>query len=446
MPLFQTQKYFWKILSTIGVVSVVFQLITLSILAYFMVIPLGQRATDDLSNVIAHAADTWQILPAVERSLFIEEMKRKHELLMIPISQEPSITHSERTSLLPYLYLLEKSLHRQYGRLISIKQSIAEDGEDWFWADIPVSNKTLRFGFPHSRIGVNPPVAFFLLAIIGLSLTIITAVKLTRRLTVPIEHLHRAAQAVGKGQWPAPIQIEGPEELSVLAREFNRMNIQVRALLSNRTTLLAGIAHDLRTPLTQIQLAFAMLPDEGGDPALMKSIQNDLDVINHLIGETLSISLELEEEQDVLTDIEQELTNVIQQAQTKDTPIHLAKGKPCRQLLHPLALRRILTNLLSNAVRYGDKKPINVSYQCHEKKIVVQIEDQGPGIPSEHAEVVFRPFYRLEKSRSSKTGGSGLGLAIVRQLADANKWDIQLQPRDGGGTRAVLTLPCQQPC
>jgi len=437
MRFFQPQKYFWKILTTIGVVSIVFQLITISTLAYFMVLPLGQRATDDLASVMVHGAETWQALSSSKRQAFIEKMNNRHDLLMTSADKPLEVT----SSFLPYFYYLEKSLYKQLGQTILIKQNQAEDGEEWFWADIPVSGDTIRFGFPRSRIGVNPPFAFFLLITIGFYLTIITAVKITRRLTVPIERLHQAAQAVGKGHWPKPVKIEGPEELTVLAREFNRMNVQVRELLSNRTTLLAGIAHDLRTPLTQIQLALSMLPNDGGDSKLMESIEEDLGVINNLIGETLSISLELEEEEEVLTDIGQELNIIVNNIQTNETEIHLSHEKSCCQLLHPLALRRIFTNLLVNAVRYGNNKPIKVSYDCNRDEIIVQIIDKGSGIPSEFIEAVFRPFYRLEKSRGSKTGGSGLGLAIVRQLADANKWSVQLLPRPGGGTVAVLTIP-----
>lgn len=437
MRYYQPQKYFWKILTTIGVVSIVFQLITLSTLAYFMVVPLGQRATDDLASVMVHGAETWHSLSSSMRQAFIEKMNIKHDLL-ITTAKTPL---AETASLLPYLYFLEKSLYKQSGQPIPIKQSMADNGEEWYWADIPVSESTIRFGFPRSRIGVNPPIAFFLLATIGLYLTVITAVKLTRRLTVPIERLHRAAQAVGKGQWPEPVEIDGPEELTVLAREFNRMNVQVRELLSNRTTLLAGIAHDLRTPLTQIQLALSMLPDEGGNPELMKSIQEDLGVINHLIGETLSISLELEEGEEALTDIGLELAKIIKNIETNGVDIQVSQGKSCCQLLHPLALRRILTNLLVNAVRYGDNEQVTVSYNCNKDEIIIHIKDRGPGIPAQYAEAVFRPFYRLEKSRGSKTGGSGLGLAIVRQLADANKWSVKLLPRSAGGTKAEIIIP-----
>jgi two-component system osmolarity sensor histidine kinase EnvZ len=177
---------------------------------------------------------------------------------------------------------------------------------------------------------VQPSVAFFILLVTGVYLTFITAVILTRRLTVPIDRLYRAAQQVGKGRWPDPVQEEGPEELVVLARGFNRMNIQVKELLANRTTLLAGIAHDLRTPLTQIQLALSMLPKEGGDRELMDSIHSDLNVINRLIGETLSISLELAEEKAVPTDIDVELDDLIRKVQTNDAVIEWSRGKTCR--------------------------------------------------------------------------------------------------------------------
>lgn len=106
-----------------------------------------------------------------------------------------------------------------------------------------------------------------------------------------------------------------------------------------------------------------------------------------------------------------------------------------------MAIRRILANLIENGARYGAGKPVTVACRCHADATVIQILDRGPGIPADQAENVFRPFYRLESSRSSATGGSGLGLAIARQLADANGWQIQLLPREGGGTEARLVIP-----
>jgi len=434
MKRFHFHSYFWRTLTIIGVVSISFLLIVISTLAYYMVVPLGQRATDDLASVITHAAETWDNLPVTKRAAFADKMEKKHQLIL----SRPNKTLFDLSNLLPYLYFLEASLTEQVGQKIHLKESVEKDGELWFWADIPISNGKLRFGFPRSRIGVNPPIVFFVLLIVGFILIFFTAVILTYRLTVPIERLYLAAKSVGKGQWPEPIQEKGAEQLVVLVREFNKMSFHVKELLSNRTTLLAGIAHDLRTPLTQIQLALSMLPNNGGDPTLMDSIQQDLDTINQLIGETLSISLDLEEEQAIMVDITQELDNIV--SKFKQQNINWSPQKTCMRTIQPLALRRILSNLLENAIRYGENKPIDISYDHQREKTIIRIMDNGPGIPIEKSQVVFRPFYRLENSRGSDTGGSGLGLAIVKQLADANGWEVKLLPRAEGGTIAELIL------
>jgi len=440
MHFFQFQSYFWKILSTIGVVSVGFVLIMLSTIAYYMVVPLGQRATDDLASIISHAAETWEILPIDEQIVFVKQMREKHDLVLM--SADVSLPGS--TSLLPYLFFLETSLNKQLGIEMHLKTSQDKEGEEWFWADIPLSDGILRFGFSRSRIGVKPSVAFFVLLITGFFLTFITATLLTRRLTVTIERLYQAAQLIGKGQWPDPVKEEGPEELVVLAREFNRMNIQVKELLANRTTLLAGISHDLRTPLTQIQLALAMLPNDGGDTQLMNGIQRDLESVNRLIGQALQVNLELDKQEKEPVKIAEMLDHIIEAARRGNQIIEWSSEKSCSFMLNPLALQRIISNLLENAIRYGEGKPLSIECSCDKDFLTLQVLDQGPGIPVEQREAVFQPFFRLEKSRNSKTGGSGLGLAIVRQLADTNGWTVQLLEPDGGGTCARLTIPIEQ--
>lgn len=440
MRFFQFQSYFWKILSTIGVVSIGFMLIVLSTIAYYMVIPLGQRATDDLASIISHAAETWQTKSTAERNVFADQMQRKHDLVLTNvITPLPN-----STNLLPYLFFLESSLENQLGKKIALKTSQDDHGEAWFWADIPLPDEVVRFGFTRSRIGVKPSVAFFVLLITGFFLIFITATLLTRRLTVTIERLYQAAQLIGKGKWPEPVKEEGPEELVVLAREFNRMNIQIKELLASRTTLLAGISHDLRTPLTQVQLALAMLPDDGGDSQLMSGIQRDLESVNRLIGQALQVNMELDKQDKEPVLIAEVLDHIIEAARRGDQVIEWRTDKPCCFILNPLALQRIVSNLLENAVRYGKQKPISVTCSCDKDFLIIQVLDSGSGIPPEQREAVFQPFFRLEQSRSSMTGGSGLGLAIVRQLADINGWTVQLFDREGDGTCAKLVIPLGQ--
>lgn len=437
MQIFRYKSYFWKILSTIGFISLVFMVILMSTIGYFMVVPLGQRAADDLASIISHAAETWQSIPADAREVFAQNMQNKHGLVLTTTTNPLPAS----TSPLPYLYFLNRSLKNQLGKEIVLKTSLHANGEEWYWADIPLPGETLRFGFPRSRIGVKPSIAFFVLLITGFFLTFMTAFLLTRRLTVTIERLYQAAQLIGKGQWPEPVKEEGPEELVVLAREFNRMNVQVRELLANRTTLLAGISHDLRTPLTQIQLALAMLPNDGGDTHLMNGIRRDLDSVNQLIRQALHINMELDKQDKELVRIADILDHIIESARRGSQVIEWHSNKSCRFLLNPLALKRIVSNLLENAIRYGEGKPILIECSCSNSALVIEIQDRGPGIPEKQRETVFQPFYRLEQSRSSVTGGSGLGLAIVRQLADTNGWTVQLLKREGGGTCARLSIP-----
>jgi len=401
-----------------------------------MVIPLGQRATDDLANIMTHSAERWSIIDTNSRSQFAKEMFAKHQLIIKPAEKELS----KSNSLLPYLYFLEQAIQKHQGSDVHLKHSQEKQGVEWFWVDIPTKDQIVRIGFQRERIGVQPPFALMLVMLAGLFLTLMTAVVLTRRLTIPVEQLYHAAHDIGKGHWPEPIKEDGPEELKTLARTFNRMNKQVKELLANRTTLLAGIAHDLRTPLTQIQLALEMLPDNGGDLELMESIKSDLDRINHLISESLSIGTELAEEEEESIDVAEELEIIIHNHQHDNILINWSREQPCLIKLQALAFRRVINNLLENAIRYGNDKAVDVSYKCEKESITIIIEDRGTGIPKKKVEEVFRPFYRLEQSRGSGTGGSGLGLAIVKQLSDSHGWKVDLNARYGGGTTAALII------
>ncbi len=437
MNLLRPKSFFYKTLSIIALVSIGFQIIVLSAVAYYMLIPLGERATDDLSSVIVHAAERWGNIDADQRPEFSKGMLNKHDLVLTHTQEDYSLS----TSALPYQYLLEKSLSSQYSTPVNIKSSVDTQGETWFWVDIPTQDSTIRFGFSRARIGVNPPAAFFITLIIGTLLTLVTTAYLTKRLIKPISSLYNASRSIGKGNWPNRIKEEGPEEFVVLTRQFNKMNLQVQALLSNRTTLLAGIAHDLRTPLTQINLALSMLPNNGGDITLLDSIQQDLDSINNLISDALNISLELTHEKEKPSNAGLELSNIVAGFSTSNPEITFEQSTHnCQPLLYPMAFKRILTNLITNAIRYGNNKPVSVLLDCSDTQIVVQVKDRGPGIPKEFKEKIFQPFYRLETSRNSATGGSGLGLAIVQQLVDSHNWHISLNPRKNGGTNAVVSI------
>lgn len=426
---------FSRILLTIAVVSVIFQLFTAWVIGQLMLLPVGQRSAADLAALMVHTAQDWQQRPPAERSRFAGEVWHLHLLHVGEVEQ--ALPYS--TSLLPYVYFLERELQTLSGHVISLRMS-HEGDEEWFWADVPVRSEVVRLGFSRSRIGVQPPFAMFLVLSVGGLVILGTAVLLARRLSRPLENLADAAQHIGSGHWPAPLPEQGPQELAALARSFNHMGQQVRELLANRTTLLAGISHDLRTPLARIQLALAMLP-ENADPELVQGMQRDLEEMNRLIGQFMEISRGLGEAKLEWVDVREAVRELSDNARRGGAVVHWRDTGSCRIQLHKLALCRIVANLLDNAVRYGAGQPVELAYAWDSDGLTLTIMDRGPGIPAEAREAVFRPFYRLEQSRSAQTGGSGLGLAIARQLAEANQWTIELLPRVGGGTVAEVRIP-----
>ncbi|NOQ89337.1 MAG: two-component sensor histidine kinase [Gammaproteobacteria bacterium] len=233
----------------------------------------------------------------------------------------------------------------------------------------------------------------------------------------------------------------GPDEIINLAQKFNHMAREVTELLENRTTLLAGISHDLRTPLTRIKLTLGLMP-ETTENEFRQSLTEDVDEIERRLHEVLRLARGVEQqEQTQQLDLGTLIIEVISDHQHDGLQIHYEPVAPVVQSVPRETLKRILSNLVENAIRYGDQKPVTVQLQQEANgQTTICILDQGPGIPEEEREAVFRPFYRLENSRNQTTGGSGLGLAIVQQLCIAQGWEITLQARHEGGTAACLKL------
>lgn len=421
---------------TIAAVMIVFEVFAFLLTAYYVMIPVAKRSADDLAAFIVTAVETWEALPPAARPALEYDLEVRQGLVMH--ADMPPLARAR--VYLPYVYFLRNSLIRRLQADVRLSRSAGEDGGTWYWFDIPRPQEMLRLGFPAARIDIHIPSALVSILISSALLTGITTVLMVRRLTRPLARLARAAEQLGAGDMPGPLPETGPGELATLARTFNDMAAQIQQLLSNRTVLLAGIAHDLRTPIARIRLAIEMLSNEA-DEALIEQITVDLEDMNRLIGESLAFSrgLQIEDNGEIAVDallakLAADMDPTGQRIQFEPTDI------PCSCRASSLALRRIVQNLLCNALRYGDGKPVRVSCTRTPSGALIRVVDQGPGIPAEELELVFQPFYRLEKSRSSSTGGSGLGLAIARQLADRHRWVLDLHSTVGQGTEARLRI------
>jgi HAMP domain-containing protein len=270
--------------------------------------------------------------------------------------QDPLREVSGFSSLLPYFRLLESALSARSGQAVTLLASRTENGELWYWADLPAAGAKVRVGFPASRVAVQPSLALLLILSVGALVTLVTSAWLAHRLIAPLSRLSAATQRIGQGQRLEPLPETGPAELATLAREFNRMGEQVEELLTNRTTLLAGISHDLRTPLSRIQLALGML-SEKPDKGLLERVLRDVEGMNDLIGRCLEVSRDFAEKESVELDLCDLLAGVAMEFAHTGAEIRGHKGPDCRLRVRPLALKRILSNLVDNAQRYGAGQP-----------------------------------------------------------------------------------------
>lgn len=424
--------------TTVAVALLIFQFILIAATVNYVMLPMAKRSADDLSALLVLSAQTWVELPPETRKDFELELIQKHQFMLF----EDMPPLPPRSDLLPYLSLLDSALSARTGELVSVKVTKLET--TWFWAEIHTGGKLIRIGFPKERLDMDPPMMLMLALAAMVILTLFTALILARRITKPLSRFSLAAQRIGEGGFPEPLPATHIKELAGLAQTFNQMAFQVREHLANRTVMLAGISHDLRTPLSRMRLAIEMLP-EASDPKLIARLQHDIEYMNQLIGEFLALSRDMQKEAVEQVDITGLLQELVDDARAEGAQVEWQAREHVLRSVGPTSLRRVLTNLLGNAQRYGKGSPIGIVVESNDMSTVIRILDRGPGIPAHELESVFRPFYRLESSRSHTTGGSGLGLAIARQLCDANGWKIELLPRSGGGMEACLSIPNEVP-
>lgn len=410
-----------------------FLLVQLALVAVFVAhvsLPLARGATEDLAALITLVTQTWAELPPDTRADYEAELRLNHHLQVQPARGErPGVeTH------LPYPALLQRALAERTGVESHLTRS---SNPDMYWVDVTTPEAVLRVGFSDDRVGAYPS-RVVATAVAGVALaSLLTAMLLARWLTRPLARMTQATDAVGHGELPAPLPETGPRELQVLAMRFNHMARDVRRLLEGRTTLLAGVSHDLRTPLARLRLSLAMLP-ESVDSVLIADIERDVESMDRLIGQYLSFARGVAREAPLRCDLGEILDEAIADVRRQGAQVIWRAPADCVCRVPVLALRRVLSNLLDNAWRHGQGSAIEVQLDCTPTQAVVRILDRGPGIAADERESVFEPFRR---ARHARVPGSGLGLAIVRQLAQANGWTVSLHARDGGGTEARVEIP-----
>jgi two-component system osmolarity sensor histidine kinase EnvZ len=277
----------------------------------------------------------------------------------------------------------------------------------------------------------------FFLWMVGTSLALLAFATIFMRNQVrPIKRLAQVADDFGRGRDIRDFEPSGASEVELAGHAFNLMRDRIRRQISQRTEMLAGVSHDLRTPLTRMKLQLALM---GGNPEIA-DLKKDVEEMERMIGGYLAFARGEGTERAVDADLVALVGDAVNDARREGAAIELAV--PSQKIMLPLrrdALRRALANVIGNARRYASR--IEVSMRTRGHGVDVIVDDNGPGIPMAQREDVFRPFFRLEYSRNPETGGTGLGLAIARDIVRTHGGEITLHDSPLGGLRAVLRLP-----
>ncbi|HEY0905669.1 MAG TPA: ATP-binding protein [Methylophilus sp.] len=300
-------------------------------------------------------------------------------------------------------------------------------GQDDFWVVIP-------------KIQVDRPFPWHWLgwgAVVGV-LSLSGAYLLAARINRPLTMLVHAAERLRNGEPPPRLPEDSVEELREVTHTFNEMAESLARLDAERTLLLAGVSHDIRTPLARLRLAVEMLP---ADADYMKpGMIEDISDMDNIIHQFLDFVRGVEGEPSRMMDINDLLNALAERQLRAGRELKVSLGPKYFIPIRPLAMQRLLDNLVGNAYSYGKGK-VEVRSQVMADKIVISIMDNGPGIPPEHAERLLRPFERMDSARNKYEGGSGLGLAICNRIAKLHGGQLTLLNRPEGGLEARLSMP-----
>ncbi|MEZ5815716.1 MAG: ATP-binding protein [Hyphomicrobiaceae bacterium] len=340
----------------------------------------------------------------------------------------------------PFFALLDRTLSRELAKQIDRPFWIDTVGQsDHVEIRVKHDKAVLRFVARRSQTYASNS-HIFLMWMVGTSVVLLTvSILFLRNQIRPILRLAEAADAFGKGRQVADdFRPRGAREVRQASQAFLEMRERITQHVDQRTTMLAGVSHDLRTVLTRLRLQLAFL----GDGPEVAAMRGDLKEMQSMLEDYLAFAKGDGGEVATQTHVRALLEEIVSEAQHFAVPITLRIRRRRREVVIPLkrnAMKRAITNLVSNAARYGDHIVIRAATERGWLRI--EIDDDGPGIPADERENVFRPFYRLEQARTQDEGNSGLGLAIARDIAKSHGGDVTLGESSMGGLRAIIRVP-----
>jgi two-component system osmolarity sensor histidine kinase EnvZ len=310
----------------------------------------------------------------------------------------------------------------------------ARDGEEGFWVSFFIDGDEYWVELPRERFQPRFGLQWLGWLALLVALSILGAWVIASNIAQPLAAMRRAAQRLGRGEPHQPLPEVGPREVRTVAAAFNRMASDLESMERERAMVLAGISHDLRTPLSRLRLALEM---SGAESSATDAMIADIVEMDAIIGQFLDFARGADEAKKE-SDLAAEIGDLVEHYHRIGRNVSFEPKSDGRFRFARLAVRRAVANLVDNALRYAGE-PVEIEASRADGAVVVEVRDRGPGIPAGEIERLKRPFTRLDDSRTGPAG-SGLGLAIVERVAHAHGGRLDLAPRPGGGLVARLVL------
>jgi len=371
---------------------------------------------------------------STERRETLRDIGRQYGVRIVPEAERPLVGAPARGSQMAELEdRLRESLGTGTQLRIAPRQQLL-----FVRVDANGAGYWVGFPLPGRPVAEDIPSRALIWSVILAGALLVAAYIFTRFLVRPMRQLADAVERVGRGEIPPPLPETGPSEIAHLNRGFNRMTTNLKQLEHDRALLLAGVSHDLRTPLARLRLGLEL---ETQDAQMKSGMADDIDEMDRIIGQFLDFARGDETTAFEHADLNGVVGATVERYARAGKDVHFAAGPVQPLPLRRTALSRLLANLIDNALAYG-APPVSVTTASAGDAAIIEVADRGPGIPTAEVDRLKQPFTRASAARTSAAGvaGAGLGLAIVERVARMHGGTLDLLPREGGGTLARVTL------
>lgn len=419
------------------------QLVSIALFRYYSREPRVQLAAIGFVGQLKTIRAALEIIPPEQQREFLQRLREERGMRVFRLRDEEPM---EIAPDIPALRVARERLRDEFGGESEIfvrSRPQKPDAPPLLITRLPVRDSVFYVVFPRGRV-VEPDFTWAWVGwgLFGGVIALASAVFLLWRVNQPLRALAGAAQELGRGHSPPPVTEAGPTEVRAVAVAFNQMRRDLERVDRERATFLAGVSHDLRTPLSRLRLGVEMLP---ADPATRSDIERDIADISGVVDQFMDFARDEGTEASEPTNLNQYVEAIAERARRAGADITLELGASFVAPIRQQAFKRLLNNLIDNAVKHAKTaitirlQPIAYSAPGTCGVFSISVLDRGPGIALDQVDRLKQPFTRLDSSRTGASG-AGLGLAIIERIAKIHNATFELLPREGGGTEARVTF------